>query len=272
DSQCKLEEIRQIFSRGPGQPILLWLYTCWCYGAAVNVFLYGYEAKQLGSLSGDVAIDRGIGADIGPLSLWMRLVSSVRKAHTKDELLVCRDRWNTAMEGVRYLAELTMADILFGNTQNSQYLYNPEGAYCTWPIWQAFTKSAPPLYAKALSLITWKRDLKVKQLHAYIWDCTPTPSSPPQDRFSHAETQPKEYSASSDDPCTICHEELDRNSCELACGHEFHGECIRMWLQEHSSTCPICRDYAVLPADVPARPAWNNSKHYKAKHRKRSVF
>ncbi|NWH91576.1 DZIP3 ligase, partial [Aegithalos caudatus] len=268
ESQRKLRGIRQQFTRFPDQSVLLWLYHCWCAGADAHVFLDSHEAKQLGSLSYDVAIDRRIGRRTGTLSLWTRLVSSVREAHTADELLLYRDRWDTKLEGVQYLTELTMADILFGNTRNSRYLHDPDGAYCTWHIWQEFSKSASPLFSKALASLTWKRDLKMLQLQACVWECTLTPPSPPQDGLSSLETQPKEYAASSDDPCTICHEELGRNSCELECGHEFHRECIRTWLLEHSSTCPVCRDDAVLPADVPAR---NNSKHYKARPWKRFV-
>ncbi|KAJ7398929.1 hypothetical protein BTVI_120287 [Pitangus sulphuratus] len=63
--------------------------------------------------------------------------------------------------------------------------------------------------------------------------------------------------ACSEDPCTICHDELSRDSCELECGHHFHRECIRTWLKEHSSTCPICRVHALLPEDFPELPAWN---------------
>ncbi|NWZ33188.1 DZIP3 ligase, partial [Brachypodius atriceps] len=267
-SQYKLQEIRQRFTRSPGQPILHWLYYCWCLGADLAIFVDGYEAKQLGSLSCDVALDRVIGRMTGTLSLWMRLVLSVRAVYTADELLVYRDRWNTKVEGVLYLTELTLADILFGNTQNNEYVHDPNGAYCTWPIWREFKKSAAPPYAKALASFTWKRNLKVQELQAYVWECIPTPSSPPQNSFSYVKMQPKQ----SDDPCTICYEELGRNSCELECGHEFHRWCIRTWLLENSSTCPICHDYAVLPADVPARPPRKNSKRYKAKPWKRSVF
>ncbi|KAM6314319.1 E3 ubiquitin-protein ligase TTC3 isoform 2-T2 [Podargus strigoides] len=63
--------------------------------------------------------------------------------------------------------------------------------------------------------------------------------------------------ASSDDPCTICHDELSRDLCELECGHRFHRECIRTWLKQHSSTCPICRVHALLPEDFPELPARN---------------
>ncbi|NXA62954.1 DZIP3 ligase, partial [Mohoua ochrocephala] len=267
ESQRKLQEIRQRFTRRPDQSLLLWLYDCWFAGANVDVFLNSYEASQLGPLSRDAAVDREIGKWIGTFSLWRRLVSSVREAYATRELTVHRDRWNTRLEGVHYLTELTMLDVLY---RNVQYLDDPDEAFCTWRIWDAFRKSAPPFYAKALSLITWSSDLKVLKLKAYIWDYKPKHSPLPQD--SYVETQPKEHAASSEEPCTICHEELSRNACELECGHEFHRECIRTWLQEHSSTCPICRDYAVLPTDAPQRPAWNNSKRYNAKARKRSVF
>ncbi|XP_072185356.1 E3 ubiquitin-protein ligase TTC3 isoform X2 [Excalfactoria chinensis] len=66
-----------------------------------------------------------------------------------------------------------------------------------------------------------------------------------------------DYIPSSDDPCTICHDELSRDSCELECGHHFHRECIRKWLKEHSSTCPICRIHVLLPEDFPELPARN---------------
>ncbi|NXH25844.1 DZIP3 ligase, partial [Myiagra hebetior] len=270
ESQRKLQEARQRFTRSPHESLLLWLYGCWFTGANVDIFLTRHEARQLGSLSGDVAVDKGIGRRIGTLSLWKRLVSSVRDAYTADEVILYRDRWNTRLEGVEYLTELTMVDIIYGNRQNSRFLEDPDEAYCTRHIWEAFRRSAPPSYAEALAAMTWDWNLKVLKLKAYIWDYTPKPPALPLD--SHVGTQPVEYTASSDDPCTICHEELSRNTCELECGHEFHRECIRTWLQEHSSTCPICRDYAVFPTDVPESPARSNSKHYKAKAWKRSVF
>ncbi|NXK83630.1 TTC3 ligase, partial [Amazona guildingii] len=67
----------------------------------------------------------------------------------------------------------------------------------------------------------------------------------------------RDFKASSDDPCTICHDELNRDLCELECGHRFHRECIRTWLKQHSSTCPICRVHALLPEDFPELPARN---------------
>lgn len=269
ESQRRLQSVRERYRRRADQSLLLWLYECWFAGAHEDVWLDSSEAQQLGCLSQDVAIDRGLGRRAGRHSLWMRLVGSVRAAYTAEELLLRRDSWSTRLEGVEYLTELSMADILFGNTQNSRCLDDLDRACCTWDMWQALRRSAPPLYAKALSSITWNRNLKVLKLKAFIWDYRLKPSSPPQHSSSYEETQPREQAACGDDLCTICHEELGRNSCELECGHEFHRECIRTWLLLHSSTCPICREYAVLPADIPAR---NNSQPHKARPWKRSRF
>ncbi|XP_021261063.1 E3 ubiquitin-protein ligase TTC3 isoform X5 [Numida meleagris] len=89
------------------------------------------------------------------------------------------------------------------------------------------------------------------------------PSQPNLQPWGNAGATPKskwkklDYIPSSDDPCTICHDELSRDSCELECGHHFHRECIRKWLKEHSSTCPICRIHVLLPEDFPELPARN---------------
>ncbi|XP_074389991.1 E3 ubiquitin-protein ligase TTC3 isoform X2 [Zonotrichia albicollis] len=71
-----------------------------------------------------------------------------------------------------------------------------------------------------------------------------------------AKWRKQDSAACSEDPCSICHDELSSDCCELECGHHFHRECIRTWLKQHSS-CPICRVHALLPEDFPELPAWN---------------
>lgn len=87
-----------------------------------------------------------------------------------------------------------------------------------------------------------------------------------------------------EDPCIICHEDMSPDeTCVLECRHSFHDEvspsgsgdkpttetgalqsvglmsgsgsvqCIRSWLKEQS-TCPTCRNHALLPEDFPALP------------------
>lgn len=54
-----------------------------------------------------------------------------------------------------------------------------------------------------------------------------------------------------EDPCIICHEDMSPDdTCVLECRHGFHNECIRSWLKEQS-TCPTCRNHALLPEDFP---------------------
>ena len=42
--------------------------------------------------------------------------------------------------------------------------------------------------------------------------------------------------------CLICLEEqkLGSLACKLQCGHLFHKDCVKEWLQKHC-TCPVCR-------------------------------
>ncbi|XP_020496201.2 E3 ubiquitin-protein ligase TTC3 [Labrus bergylta] len=55
-----------------------------------------------------------------------------------------------------------------------------------------------------------------------------------------------------EDPCIICHDDMSPDDiCVLECRHSFHNECIRSWLKEQS-TCPTCRDHALLPEEFPA--------------------
>lgn len=66
------------------------------------------------------------------------------------------------------------------------------------------------------------------------------------ERFENA-TQ-EEMTAAGD--CLICREGLETGK-KLACGHVFHLDCLRMWLQ-HQQTCPLCR------ADIPLNATINN--------------
>ncbi|KAG8590994.1 hypothetical protein GDO81_007005 [Engystomops pustulosus] len=54
-----------------------------------------------------------------------------------------------------------------------------------------------------------------------------------------------------EDPCIICHDELKQFPVhQLDCGHYFHKHCIKTWLHTQS-TCPTCREHALLPEDFP---------------------
>ncbi|XP_056252841.1 E3 ubiquitin-protein ligase TTC3 isoform X1 [Seriola aureovittata] len=66
---------------------------------------------------------------------------------------------------------------------------------------------------------------------------------------SHRATHPNALNM--EDPCIICHDDMSPDDiCVLECRHSFHKECIKSWLKEQS-TCPTCRDHALLPEDFP---------------------
>ncbi|RYH31371.1 hypothetical protein EON65_02780 [archaeon] len=50
--------------------------------------------------------------------------------------------------------------------------------------------------------------------------------------------------------CLVCREDMERGK-KLPCGHVFHLDCLRMWLQ-HQQTCPLCR--ADIPTDGQPAP------------------
>ncbi|KAM6907188.1 E3 ubiquitin-protein ligase TTC3 [Xenentodon cancila] len=64
----------------------------------------------------------------------------------------------------------------------------------------------------------------------------------------------KSTALNTEDPCIICHEDMNPDdTCVLECRHSFHEECIKSWLKEQS-TCPTCRNHALLPDDFPVLP------------------
>ncbi|XP_041437100.1 E3 ubiquitin-protein ligase TTC3 [Xenopus laevis] len=64
--------------------------------------------------------------------------------------------------------------------------------------------------------------------------------------------QKSDDAESCNEPCIICHDELQQYPVQkLDCGHCFHRHCIKTWLNTQS-TCPTCRDHALLPEDFPA--------------------
>ncbi|XP_066506429.1 E3 ubiquitin-protein ligase TTC3 isoform X2 [Hoplias malabaricus] len=64
-----------------------------------------------------------------------------------------------------------------------------------------------------------------------------------------------------EDPCIICHDDMaPEELCVLECRHSFHRECIKSWLKEQS-TCPTCREHALLPEDFPMLPGRHRRGH-----------
>jgi hypothetical protein len=54
--------------------------------------------------------------------------------------------------------------------------------------------------------------------------------------------------------CSVCLESLAKGESELPCAHQFHAECLALWLHKNDS-CPCCRAQIYDPWRVKATPA-----------------
>ncbi|GAB0203200.1 ubiquitin carboxyl-terminal hydrolase 4 [Grus japonensis] len=157
-SLSELRDMWKDFSCLPGEHIITWLLRCWDNGAS-SLELEGREAKQLGSLSREGGIDKAIGKKAQALSLWRRLLSSVRERYPFSEDVVCRPgKWTTMERGIQYLRELAVREMVYYDPDNTQLPTDPDEVQCTQLIWRKFVQSAPSSYANSLAVIDWKSE------------------------------------------------------------------------------------------------------------------
>ncbi|GAB0176012.1 hypothetical protein GRJ2_000066400 [Grus japonensis] len=157
-SLSELRDVRKDFSRLPGEHIITWLLRCWDNGAS-SLELEGREAKQLGSLSREGGIDKAIGKKAQALSLWRRLLSSVRERYPFSEDVVCQPgKWTTMERGIQYLRELAVREMVYYDPDNAQLPTDPNEVQCTRPMWRKLVQSAPSSYANSLAVIDWKSE------------------------------------------------------------------------------------------------------------------
>ncbi|GAB0210089.1 hypothetical protein GRJ2_003474700 [Grus japonensis] len=135
-SLSELRDMRKDFSRLPGEHIITWLLCCWDNRAS-SLELEGREAKQLGSLSREGGIDKAIGKKAQALSLWRRLLSSVRERYPFSEDVICwPGKWSTMERGIQYLRELSVQEMMvYDDPDNVQLPTDPDEVQCTRPMW-----------------------------------------------------------------------------------------------------------------------------------------
>lgn len=80
------------------------------------------------------------------------------------------------------------------------------------------------------------------QLREEVDDSTAGVNQSLQTQFVHhkfAEDTSKD--SSTGETCSIClaDYEADEDLCRLPCGHDFHDQCISIWIENHSK-CPLC--------------------------------
>ncbi|TRZ06355.1 hypothetical protein HGM15179_020752 [Zosterops borbonicus] len=125
----ELHDLQREFTRQTNESILTWLLRIWD-AAANDTILDGIEARQLGSLSRVVVIDQGIGKTQEPLSLWQRLLTSVKDRYLcKEDLQVHQGKWSAIEQGMRSLRELTVLEIIF--SKDKKFPKSPDDVRCT---------------------------------------------------------------------------------------------------------------------------------------------
>ncbi|GAB0208369.1 hypothetical protein GRJ2_003302600 [Grus japonensis] len=126
-SLSELRDMRKDFSCLPGEHIITWLLRCWD-----SLELEGREAKQLGSLSREGGIDKAIGKKAQALSLWRRLLTSVRERHPFSEDVVCwPGKWTTMERGIQNPRELAVREMVYYDPDNVQLPTDPDEVQCT---------------------------------------------------------------------------------------------------------------------------------------------
>ncbi|XP_014739822.1 PREDICTED: uncharacterized protein LOC106857961 [Sturnus vulgaris] len=129
----ELRDLQREFTRQTNESILTWLLRIWD-AAANDTILDGSEARQLGSLSRDVVIDQGTGRTQETLSLWQRLLTSVKDRYLcKEDLQVHQGKWNTIEQGIRFLRELAVLEIIF--SEDERFPKSPDCVRCTSQMW-----------------------------------------------------------------------------------------------------------------------------------------
>ncbi|XP_010568992.1 PREDICTED: uncharacterized protein LOC104833793 [Haliaeetus leucocephalus] len=150
-TSSELRDLRKDYSRQPGERIAAWLLRCWDNGADSQQ-LEGKEAQQLGSLARNRGIERGIGKEAAVCSLWSRLLSSVRARYPfKEDLVNSSEKWTTADEGIQYLRELAVVEVIYSDLDDEEVSKDPEDVLCTRAMWRKVIQGAPASYSNSLA-------------------------------------------------------------------------------------------------------------------------
>ncbi|XP_021239577.1 uncharacterized protein LOC110391946 [Numida meleagris] len=153
--RTEIQGWRNEFARRPNEAVVSWLVRCWDRGAS-SLILDGNEARQLGSIARDSAVDRGIGRCLpGATNLWERVLLAVKERYPfKDDLEPEMRKWHTAEKGIQYLREMAVVEMLYDPRfvpNNPCQDHDPERLRCSPDLWRKLTRTAAETYAGALA-------------------------------------------------------------------------------------------------------------------------
>ncbi|XP_052520751.1 uncharacterized protein LOC128071766 [Tympanuchus pallidicinctus] len=154
----KMTEIqgsRKEFTRRPNETLVSWLVRCWDSGAH-SLSLDSNEARQLGAIARDPAIDRGISrCSDEAATLWEQVLTAVKEKYPfKNGLRIAMKKWVTVEKGIQYLREIGMVEMLYDPDFVPNHPcqdHDPEKVRTTPEIWQKIVTAAPDKYAATLT-------------------------------------------------------------------------------------------------------------------------
>ncbi|PKU29135.1 ubiquitin carboxyl-terminal hydrolase 4 [Limosa lapponica baueri] len=152
----ELRDIHEDYSHQEGEQVVTWLLRCRDTGAD-SLDLDGRESKQLAPLARESDIDRALGRPPQSLTLWRRLLLSVRSRYPyRDDIMYQPPKWTTIERGVKNLREIAVREMIFSNLDDLQTSLDPDAVQITGPIWRKWVLSAPAAYANVLALFCWR--------------------------------------------------------------------------------------------------------------------
>ncbi|PKU29989.1 ubiquitin carboxyl-terminal hydrolase 4 [Limosa lapponica baueri] len=99
--------------------------------------IHGREAKWLAPLARESGIDRALGRPPQSLTLWRRLLLSVRSRYRyRDNIMYQPSKWTTIERGVKNLREIAVQEMIFSDLDDLQTSLDPDALQITVPIWR----------------------------------------------------------------------------------------------------------------------------------------
>ncbi|RMC20051.1 hypothetical protein DUI87_00897 [Hirundo rustica rustica] len=130
-----------------------WLVRVWDL-IGTGVQLDNSEARNLGPLTQDSGVNQVFVREPGPLSLWERLLMSVRERFVHRDRMQehhHRMRWKTLEEGIQQLREVAVLEVHFG--RGGQHDNDPDKVRCTGQMLWNLATLGPSQYATFIATI-----------------------------------------------------------------------------------------------------------------------
>ncbi|RMC20397.1 hypothetical protein DUI87_01246 [Hirundo rustica rustica] len=150
ESLCNLQKD---IARWGREAYTTWLLRVWDHiGAGMQ--LDNGEARNLGPLTQDSGVNQVFVRELGPLSLWERLLMSLRERFVHRDRMQehhHRMRWKTLEEGIQKLREVAALEVLFG--RGGQHDNDPNKVRCTGQMLWNLATLGPSQYATFVATI-----------------------------------------------------------------------------------------------------------------------